>query len=122
MYVCVVCPVEATRQQESPIYLDEQIKHFFFGQTRSMEAYCNTPSSYSQSFDCQHASKTLATFTIHGVCAGKDIMEDDMQIYMHFFLVAGGGRRRIGSSGIINHDTGVCETSSVRTFQMKFGL
>ena len=91
MYVCVVCPVEATRQQESPIYLDEQIKHFFFGQTRSMEAYCNTPSSYSQSFDCQHASKILATFTIHGVCAGKDIMEDDMQIYMHFFWWRGEG-------------------------------
>lgn len=91
MYGCVVCPVEATRQQESPIYLDEQIKHFFFGQTRSMEAYCNTPSSYSQSFDCQHASKTLATFTIHGVCAGKDIMEDDMQIYMHFFDGGGEG-------------------------------
>ena len=58
-----------------------------------MEAYCNTPSSFSQSFDCQHASKTLATFTIHGVCAGKDIMEDGMHIYiyMHFFWGRGEG-------------------------------
>ena len=87
-----------------------------------MEAYCNTPSSFSQSFDCRRASKTLATFTIHGVCAGREIMEDGMHIYVCIFLVAVGGRRRIRSSGIINHDTGVCETSSVRTFQMKFGL
>ena len=91
MYGCVVCPVEAIRQQESPIYLDEQIKHFFYGLTRSMEAYCNTPSSFSQSFDCRRASKTLATFTIHGVCAGREIMEDGMHIYVCIFF-GGGGR------------------------------